>query len=157
MQAAVGAGALTLAPDALGRTTTRATPAPALKHVPISALHRELFTPLRGETFTVATATVTGTRTPTPSATPTLTPTPTVSKGFTLVLNEVSDLIPGLRANDQERFSLLFTATRHSDGELESGIVNLQHRAVGRFELFISPVQLPTLRRYQAIINRARA
>jgi hypothetical protein len=70
-----------------------------------------------------------------------------------VVLAEVRDLRPVLRAADEKRFSLLFTAARqHVPAD---GIRTFRNHAFGAIDMFVSPVGPGTEPlRYQVVINR---
>ncbi len=73
-----------------------------------------------------------------------------------VVLAEITDLSPVLRADDEDRFSLLLHA--HGSHKPSSGIRTLQHASIGRVALFVHPVGgavKPV--HYQAVINRSRS
>jgi hypothetical protein len=59
---------------------------------------------------------------------------------------------PSLMAGT-ESFSLLFVGPRRSS-RLMDGIYNIDHRALGRFSLFMAPVGKPQQRHYEAIVTR---
>lgn len=71
-----------------------------------------------------------------------------------VVLTEVSDLRPAPRANDSQRFALLFTAA-HGHGPAADGTRTFTRAGFGAIDLFVSPVGAGTgARHYEAIINR---
>jgi hypothetical protein len=71
-----------------------------------------------------------------------------------VVLTEISDLRPVARANDDRRFSLLFTAPAgHGPAD---GTRTFSRGGFGAIDLFVSPVGAGAgARHYEAIINRA--
>jgi hypothetical protein len=70
-----------------------------------------------------------------------------------VVLTEISDLRPAPRANDSQRFALLFTAA-HGHGPAD-GTRTFTRAGFGAIDLFVSPVGAGTgTRHYEAIINR---
>lgn len=73
-----------------------------------------------------------------------------------VVLTAVHDLLPVLRPNDPNRFSLLFAVPRgHRCAE---GTMTFHHRDLGRVDLFVSPVDRGIkARHYEAVINRSRS
>jgi hypothetical protein len=72
-----------------------------------------------------------------------------------VVLTEINNLIPVLRAEDPNRFALLLKAPyRHLPVE---GIRTFHHHGLGDVTLFVSPVDRGVDGRYyEAVINRAR-
>jgi hypothetical protein len=73
-----------------------------------------------------------------------------------VVLAEITDLRPVLRADDEDRFALLL----HVPGGQRpiSGIRTLRHPHIGEVALFVSPVDRgvdPV--HYEAVINRSRS
>ncbi|HEY6787404.1 MAG TPA: hypothetical protein VI365_08835 [Trebonia sp.] len=70
-----------------------------------------------------------------------------------VVLTEISDLRPAARANDNQRFALLFTAA-HGHGPAD-GTRTFTRAGFGAIDLFVSPVGAGAeARHYEAIINR---
>jgi len=75
--------------------------------------------------------------------------------GVHVMLVGIHDLLPVLRPNDPNRFSLLFAVPR--DHRCAEGIMTFHHRDLGRFDLFVSPVDRGLkARHYEAVINRSR-
>jgi len=73
-----------------------------------------------------------------------------------VVLVGVHDLLPVLRPNDPNRFSLMLDVPRQ--GLCTAGIKTFHHRHLGRVDLFISPVDRGIkARHYEAVINRSRS
>jgi hypothetical protein len=73
-----------------------------------------------------------------------------------VVLSEITDLVPKLRADDPDRFALLFTVGRSHHAT--PGIRTLHHDALGQVALFVSPVDRGIkARHYEAVINRSRS
>lgn len=73
-----------------------------------------------------------------------------------VVLAEITDLRPVLRADDEDRFALLL----HVPGSQRptSGIRTLRHPDIGEVALFVAPVDRgvnPV--HYEAVINRSRS
>ena len=73
-----------------------------------------------------------------------------------VVLTDIADLLPTLRADDPNRFMLLLDAPRtHRPA---SGMRTLHHRDIGHVALFVSPVDRGAKAvRYAAVINRSRS
>jgi len=71
-----------------------------------------------------------------------------------VVLTEISDLRPAAKANDDQRFALLFTAPRgHGPAD---GTRTFSRGGFGAIDLFVSPVGAGAeVRHYEAIINRS--
>jgi hypothetical protein len=111
-----------------------ASPAGALSRIAgttSAPLQRSLFTPLIGQTFTMSAR----------------------RDAISVVLSEVADLKPATTANDEDRFTLVFTAPRRQ--ARPQGTYQLQHPNLGSVALFVVPVDRgASARRYQAIINR---
>jgi hypothetical protein len=73
-----------------------------------------------------------------------------------VVLSEITDLIPRLRADDPNRFGLLFTVS--GSHQATAGIRTLHHEALGQLALFVSPVDRGVkAHHYEAVINRSRS
>lgn len=73
-----------------------------------------------------------------------------------LVLTEINDLSPVLRADDEDRFSLIFEAPLGR--RALDGIRTLRNERIGVVDLFVSRVERPIgAQRYQAVINRSTA
>jgi hypothetical protein len=73
-----------------------------------------------------------------------------------VTLLEVGDLVPALRLDDPNRFSLLFRVPRGH--QASPGIRTLHHPRIGGVELFVSPVDRTNRGiHYQAVINRSRS
>jgi hypothetical protein len=71
-----------------------------------------------------------------------------------VVLTEISDLSPVLRAEDPDRFSLLLVAPR--DHRPTASTRTLRHDSIGEVSLFVSPVGRGVRAvRYEAVINRS--
>jgi hypothetical protein len=72
-----------------------------------------------------------------------------------VMLAEINDLSPLRRAEDEDRFALLFEAP---DGQpCPDGIRTFHHRSVGDVTLFVSPVDRGQALRLQAVIDRSRS
>jgi hypothetical protein len=98
------------------------------------SLIRSTFSPLLGQTFRVA------------------------GEGHVahVVLSEVNDLIPVLKANDENRFSLLFSGPAH--GPHMDEIAEFHHGDIGTFSMFVTPVdRVVNSLHYEAVVNRAHA
>jgi hypothetical protein len=73
-----------------------------------------------------------------------------------VVLSEITDLVPKHRADDPDRFALLFTVSRSHHAT--PGIRTLHHDALGQVALFVSPFDRGIkARHYEAVINRSRS
>jgi hypothetical protein len=98
---------------------------------PVKGLTRSRFAPLVGATFRMTGG----------------------GDDLDVVLAEINDLVPLLRAHDERRFALRFDAPRgHRRTE---GIRTLHHRQVGNVVMFVSPVDRGAKAlHYQAVINR---
>jgi hypothetical protein len=71
----------------------------------------------------------------------------------TVVLTEINDLVPVMRADDQNRFALLLEAP--ADYPVIEGIRTLRHAAFGDVTLYVSSVDRGVdARHYEAVINR---
>jgi hypothetical protein len=70
-----------------------------------------------------------------------------------VVLAEITDLSPVLRADDEDRFALLLHA--RGSHRLRAGTKTLRHHDLGAVALFISPVDRGVEpAHYEAVINR---
>jgi hypothetical protein len=70
-----------------------------------------------------------------------------------VVLAEVNDLYPVVKANDEGRFSLIFTGS--PEGPRLDEIADFHHRDIGVLSMFVTPVGGPAKsHRYEAVINR---
>jgi len=111
-----------------------AAPASLLRSTTASAfpsLTRSRFAPALGTTFTMTDGT----------------------EVIEVVLTEIVDLVPVLRAHDEDRFALMFEAP--PGRLLPDGIRTFGHPSAGLASLFVSPVDRDRSQRLQAVINRA--
>ncbi len=73
-----------------------------------------------------------------------------------VVLTAIHDLLPVLRPDDPNRFSLLFDVPRGH--RCTEGIMTFHHHQLGHVDLFVSPVDRGIkARHYEAVINRSRS
>jgi hypothetical protein len=99
--------------------------------VPRVALKRSTFTRLHGATFRMRGA----------------------GRDLEVVLSQINDLRPVYRANDEDRFALVFRARLHDP--LPGAIYTFHHPSIGDVALFVSPVgHSTTATTYEAVINR---
>lgn len=67
------------------------------------------------------------------------------------VLTEVADLVPLVRANDPNRFSLIF----QTSGALPQGVYSFRQNKIGSSQLFCVPVDRGVKGRFlQVVVNR---
>jgi hypothetical protein len=72
----------------------------------------------------------------------------------TMTLVEINDLLPVMRAQDEDRFALVFRAA--GGHRPVAGMRNFHHDAVGDVVLFVSPVgRSDTVVHYEAVVNRS--
>lgn len=70
-----------------------------------------------------------------------------------LVLDEVNDLSPVSKIEDEHRFSLIFTGPPH--GPRIDEIAEFRHEDVGAFSMFVTPVdRVANATHYEAVVNR---
>jgi hypothetical protein len=71
-----------------------------------------------------------------------------------LVLDEVNDLFPVSKIEDEHRFSLIFTGPPH--GPRIDEIAEFRHEDVGAFSMFVTPVDrvANATTHYEAVVNR---
>ena len=70
-----------------------------------------------------------------------------------LVLDEVNDLSPVSKIDDEHRFSLIFTGPPH--GPRIDEIAEFRHEDVGAFSMFVTPVdRVANATLYEAVVNR---
>ena len=70
-----------------------------------------------------------------------------------LVLDEVNDLSPVIKIDDEHRFSLIFAGPPH--GPRIDEIAEFRHEEVGAFSMFVTPVdRVANATHYESIVNR---
>jgi hypothetical protein len=95
------------------------------------SLTRSTFSPLLGQTFRVT------------------------GEGLVanLLLDEINDLLPVSKLDDEHRFSMVFTGPLH--GPRIDEIAEFRHEDVGLFSMFVTPVdRIANALHYEAIVNR---
>ena len=130
-RAFIASGTLLAGVGWAGALASRAVAAPVLVTRKTLALRRSAFAPLVGQTFRIVHG----------------------RGSLAVVLHQVGNLDPSVRADAEYQFSLIFTG-RRLQSALPQGTYSISHPRHGRISLFVVPVgRSQTAQHYQAIID----